>query len=114
MNRVKEDWLIWRGMWLMVGLVLALAVSVWWIEGRVPPQIPLLYSRPWGEGQLVGRQILWWLVGGFFGVGVFGAVLGLVMMAKERVTARIVIWSTVLVEALGLVTMWNVWWRVGV
>lgn len=111
---IKEDLMIRRGTGMIGGLVLAILISVWWIGGRVPPEIPLLYSRPWGEGQLVGRKMLWWLAGGLGGAGFFTLILGVKMLTAQKVAARIVIWTAVLIEALGLAAVWNVWWRVGV
>ncbi len=111
---LREDLLIRRGMFVTLGLLLATAASVWWIEGRVPPEIPLWYSRPWGEGQLAGRQALWWLAGGVGVGGVFSLILGVRMAAGQKVAARIIVWTSVLVEALGLAAVWNVWRRVGI
>ena len=111
---VKEDLLIRRGMFATLGLVAAIAVSVWWVEGRVPPEIPLLYFRPWGEEQLAGRQALWRLAGGLGGAGVFSLILGVKMATGQKIAARIIVWTAVLVEALGFLAVWNVWWRVGI
>ncbi len=111
---VKEDLFIRRGMFATLGLAAAIAVSVRLIEGRVPPEIPLLYSRPWGEGQLAGRQTLWWLAGGLGGVGIFSLILGAAMTVTQKTAGRIIIWAAVLIEALGLLALWNVWWRVGI
>ena len=110
----KEDLFIRRGIRVTLGLVLAIAASVWWIESRVPPEIPLLYSRPWGEGQLAGRQALWRLAGGLAGAGVLGLILGVKMAAGQKTAARIIVWTAVLIEALGFLAVWNVWWRGGI
>lgn len=114
MNRVKEDWLMRRGARMTAGLVVATLVSAWWIEGRVPPQIPLWYSRPWGERQLAGREMMWWLWGGLTGAGILSAVLGAKMREGQKTAARIIVWTAVLIEVLGFLAVWNVWWRVGV
>lgn len=111
---INQDKLMRRGMWIIAGLVLVAGISVWWIGGRVPPQIPLFYSRPWGEGQLAGREIMWWLWGGLAGAGVLSAVLGAKMWQGQKTVARIIVWTAVLIEVLGLLAVWNVWWRVGV
>lgn len=111
---IKEDVLVRRGIWAAAGLVLAILVSAWWIAGRVPPQIPLWYSRPWGEGQLAGRQALWWLAGGLGVTGILALIMGTAMWAGQKTVARIVVWTAVLIEALGFLAVWNVWWRVGV
>lgn len=42
---------------LAVGNLLILGLSIWKF-GSLPPQLPLYYSRPWGEDQLVD----WWML----------------------------------------------------
>lgn len=109
---IKADKLIWRGARTTLGLVLAIAASVWWIDGRVPPEIPLWYSRPWGERQLAGRQVLWFLAGGLGGAGILTLIMGRALLVGQKTVARIVVWTAVLIEALGFLAVWNIWWRV--
>src|SRR3990167_1799212 len=109
----NQDKVVRKGIWATSGLVLAILVSVWRIGGRIPPEIPMVYCRPWGEGQLAGRQILWWMAGWLGGAGALALILGMAMVAGQKTIARIIVWTAVLIEVLGFLAVWNVWWRVG-
>jgi hypothetical protein len=82
----------WGNGWIMSGggLVFLALGALAWTWNRLPPEIPLLYSLPWGEQQLVSK--VW------FGVGLGGAavVLGVCgwfskILSKEDVRAGVLI-----------------------
>lgn len=42
------------GNWLITAAGVAIGAGVWLAFGKkLPPQIPMLYTRPWGEDQLI-------------------------------------------------------------
>jgi len=51
----ETEWLGWLIVYVLVGLGL-LSLFIWW--SKLPPELPWLYSLPWGEEQLVKREIL--------------------------------------------------------
>jgi hypothetical protein len=65
----------------------------------LPPETPLLYSRPWGQDQLVSPMQLWILPAMTVGVG---TVVGLLnkKMAGEGVLRAILITSSIVVQII--------------
>jgi hypothetical protein len=55
MTKRMEKWLWFLGGWALV--MLAIVMLGW--GNKIPPQVPLFYSRPWGEDQLADKMWLW-------------------------------------------------------
>ena len=53
--------LIWQGVVAVAAIVMTGGVIIV-MRGRLPPQIPLFYSRPWGEEQLSQPWGMMWAV----------------------------------------------------
>jgi hypothetical protein len=61
----KTDWVklinkmvLWQ--WAVITAGVVMGVGVWIITSKhLPPQVPLFYSRPWGEEQLADTRFLW-------------------------------------------------------
>jgi len=63
---------VWN--WVVTAAVVAAGVGVWLVFGKkLPPEVPLLYSRPWGESQLVKPYWLLILPGM---AGIIGTAIG--------------------------------------
>jgi len=87
---------------LSLGLsLLVLAVS--WV--RLPPEVPLFYSQPYGESQLVSVWGLWWLPGLSFGVEMVSIRGAGVLIEKDKLLAQILTWVGALVAMMGLVSL---------
>src|SRR3989344_278947 len=68
---VKMRWLSWA----MTAVALAVGVGVWVLFYKeFPPQVPLYYSRPWGEDQLVSPVMIFSLVAWAGGAGIVGVI----------------------------------------
>lgn len=80
-------------------LVLALA----WL--RLPPQVPLLYSRAYGESQLVGRVWLWLLPALTFVCQLISIRLATLAGSENRLWSQLVSGATAVTAAMGLVTL---------
>ena len=59
-----SDRLFWAG----AGVVLVMASVMLLFWNRLPPQLPWLYSFPWGEKQLLGKWWFVWIFAGMEGV----------------------------------------------
>ena len=47
--------------WAVTAMVIAVGLGIWLVFSKnLPSQLPLFYSRPWGEDQLVETRGLWW------------------------------------------------------
>lgn len=57
---IAEKWLTWpigaSAILLLVGIVLTAFKT-----RSLPPEVPVFYSKPWGEERLAARQFLWLL-----------------------------------------------------
>ncbi len=60
----NEELMKWVGIYLLV-LLGGLSLVIWW--KKLPPELPWLYSLPWGEGQLIKKELMF---GGMAGLGV--------------------------------------------
>ena len=61
----KNDELMkWIGSYFLVVLG-GLSLAIWW--KKLPPELPWLYSLPWGEQQLIKKELM---IGGMAGLGV--------------------------------------------
>lgn len=103
-SRVIDSWLIGLSSILLVigGMILLVAWN------RLPPQMPWLYSMPWGEAQLISKTL--------FGLGlpIMAVIdLGNWMIATklrrtEIVAARVVEGTTLMLTAIYLASFLRV------
>ena len=77
-------------------LVLALSWS------RLPPEVPLWYSRPYGESQLTGAWWLWLLPGGGLFINLVSIRWAGVVVATEKLLAQILVWVGAMTAVMGL------------
>ena len=78
-------------------LVFILSFIFW---TKLPPEMPLFYSRPWGKEQLVKKQ--WFLIPSLicFLLIVFNLRLASFYLRKEDLLAKILIWTAVILAFL--------------
>lgn len=60
----NEELMKWLGSYFLVMLG-GLSLAIWW--KKLPPELPWLYSLPWGEQQLIKKELV---VGGMIGLGI--------------------------------------------
>lgn len=72
MERIVQQLTLWNWRIVVAQTVAGVGLlAVFW--QKIPPEVPLLYSRPWGTEQLVSPLLLWLLpisglvVGGIIG-----------------------------------------------
>lgn len=112
-NAIWEDLSFKRGAYLSVFFLAALLLGTLFTFGRVPPEIPLEYSRPWGKEQLAPKSALWLLVfGGAIMIFVHFIVASL-LYKTSQLSAHIVIWVGVLLLFFLMLSVLTVYLRVG-
>ncbi len=87
---------------ILAGGVLALLWT------RLPPELPWLYSLPWGEGELIPKI---WFAGGLIFlalVNIIGIMMAIIFSKKDSVLARVIIGANLLVTLLYLVSFLKV------
>lgn len=75
---------------------------------RLPPQLPLFYSRPWGEEQLATPSFLLLLPLGALVIGFLNIGMAGFLFEEFPFLARILIWSSVLVSLISAITVFKI------
>ncbi len=80
-------------LWLKKNITRALLISIIIIAGqiiiillffsRLPPKVPLFYSRPWGKNQLADPVTLFTLPGYSFGVLIINSIIAALFVDKD-------------------------------
>jgi len=72
---------------------------------KIPPQVPLFYSRPWGEKQLASIFFLWLLPAFSFLVILINLTVAAFLAQKEKLAAQLLIIFGAVFNFLCLVTL---------
>lgn len=101
------------GLGVMIILISSLIGLAWFVSSRVPPEIPLHFSRPWGTKQLVSHQSIWRLTGTASLISILQGIFASFLFQRDKHLARLVVWTTCLVLFLLIVAITTVYIRVG-
>ena len=88
---------------LMCLLVQSALILISW--GKLPPQVPIFYSRPWGETLLAAPFWLWLLPGILFISLVVNYTFAIFIVSSERFLVRVLLFSNLL---LSVATLYDV------
>ena len=91
----------WR---VSVAIALVTALTIAWYWQRLPPVVPLLYSLPWGEEQLVSPLGLVFLNLGPILVFGINSLLSLALRDASRLYSRILLVSATIITLLVSIT----------
>lgn len=87
---------------LGLGASLLLLAVAW---HRLPPELPLLYSRPYGQDQLINYWQIWLLP---FMAGVIEIIAvrsASALIEKDKLLTHILVWSATLITLMILITI---------
>jgi hypothetical protein len=106
----KIDWAVIvekliRWQWTVTAMLVAIGMGIWAVFRKyLPAQLPLFYSRPWGEEQLVSTPGLWWplLIGVI--VAVF-ATIAARSLNSEKVLAAILVTAGIISQVILLLAV---------
>ena len=82
---------------LLIVVLTGVIVAFYW---RLPPEIPLFYSRPWGMEQLAPSYFLVVVFAMLSMILVVNTILASFSFSRERVLSRMFAWITLLVSFL--------------
>jgi len=89
--------------WLVI-LFSFLVIALKW--RALPPQIPLFYSRPWGEDQLAGKEMIFLIPVASFGISLINEILARVFLKKlDLFFEKISFYSSFLVSILACISL---------
>lgn len=96
----REPGFFWAG--ILLSIEVLLTVIFWW---RLPPEIPLFFSRPVGRAQLASSWLLV-LLPAFSGLFLFGNLILARLLPRDSLTmTKIVAWMSTLTVLLILLAM---------
>lgn len=72
---------------------------------RLPPQVPLYYSRPWGESQLAPTHHLFLLPGFSLLFLLINSALAVPFIEKNKFLSICLAWTNLIVSGLALITL---------
>lgn len=81
-------------------------VLVFVTRSKMPPQVPLFYSLPWGEGQLTSASGLWLVPEICLRVIIVNFAVSVFL--QQTVLTRILSSTAMLVTILALITLWKI------
>lgn len=93
---------------ISLGLLLftLLLLAIFW--RKLPPEIPLFYSLPWGEEQLGPPSLLLAFIFSGFSLGIINFILGLIFFEKYPLAAKILAYITTSVGLLLTITVFKI------
>ncbi len=109
----EKDQVFFRAELLMAFICLLIFPLTWWVYRNVPPEIPLFYSRPRGESQLVSASILYWLAASTIIVVAVHTFLAIKFHKNHRFLSQTVVWSGIYILIVVAISILTVYSRVG-
>lgn len=87
---------------LGLGASLLLLAATW---HKLPPELPLLYSRPYGQDQLINYWQIWLLplIAGLIEIITVRSASALI--EKDKLLTHILVWSATLITLMILITI---------
>jgi hypothetical protein len=86
----------------LIGLELILLAVFW---HRLPPQVPLFYSRAYGEARLVNNWWLWLVPVTTFLIQLVSIRLAVKTKPEDHIWAQMLAWLGTILAAMGLATL---------
>ncbi|MFZ5365783.1 MAG: hypothetical protein ACOZBZ_00635 [Patescibacteria group bacterium] len=104
---MEQDKYVRWGKLTTVFLILAscFILLLFWI--KLPPEVPLFYSRPWGEDQLGQPFFLWILPGGTILVFLGSFAIGK-FLTSEKLLIHLITFGATLFSFLSFLTLFKI------
>lgn len=97
---------------LAVGLAIGGVGLLVWKLTKLPSQVPLYYSRPWGERQIGSPWELWWLPGLNLAVLCINLLIGGVVFSEDKLLSRMLVTATTLTGFLTVFALGRIFWLI--
>lgn len=92
----------------LLGLLMILLLIMSW--AKLPPEVPLFYSRPWGLNQLAEKVWLWLLPLTIWFITLINLKIASYLFIKEKVLAFSLVWGGLLGAVLANVVLIEIIW----
>ena len=113
LHTIWNDVTLKRGVQFSMTLFVLLFMGSFFAFLNVPPEIPLAYSLPWGSQQLLSKWALLLIVLSGFFITIAHTLIAGFFLKKDAVTARIMVWTCVLLLFFLLLCVATAYMRVG-
>ncbi len=104
-KQVKTNWLIRAASRIVLALNLASVISILALWGKLPPAVPLWYSRPWGVDQLAHPLWLFMLPAGSILLYAVNLLLTVFVTTEYLIFTQMAFLTSLLVSFLSFVAV---------
>lgn len=104
-NHIKSNWVIMTVTKFVIGFTVLSLLTILWRWNRLPPQVPLWYSLPWGGSQLAQPLFLFILPIGALLIYFLNMVIAMYLTADYLIFTQILYLSSFLVSSLSFITL---------
>jgi hypothetical protein len=105
---LKEDSFVWFSLLSSVFLIILLSLIIFLNWSRLPPRLPLFFSRPWGENQLSPSLGLWLLPALSFSILTLNLLLITSVFKQQILIRRILAGAALIITVLCFITAYKI------
>lgn len=102
---LSSNWIVSMANKFVFFFVILSCALIAWRSNRLPPSVPLWYSRPWGEDQLASPYWLFLLPAGVVFWYAVNVLLATYYVEQYRIFAQLLFLTSLLVSFLSFVTL---------
>lgn len=102
---IRRDKITKPAIWLCFLIIFSGFSILIYQFSRLPPEVPLFYSRSWGEEQLARREFLFLLPSFSLIVLILNLFAAGRIFSKEKLLAQILLWSAAVFSLLAAITL---------
>ena len=88
--------------------ILVICLTLFIFFNRLPPTLPLLYSLPWGQDQLITKQQFFLLPGLILLITLFNWVISFYLHEIHLILKKLLMLNLILIDILLLVTFYKI------
>jgi len=108
LTNIGELWLeksIIKIIRISILIIILEAVAIVLTFSKLPPQIPLYYSRPWGDLQLAPSYHLFFLPGICLSFLIINSGLTVLFLKKKKFLGQCLAWTNLIVAIFSFITL---------
>lgn len=104
---INDRYLLYSSIFWLGGIILSLVLIVFYLS-KIPPEVPLFYSRIWGAEQLAPKGYLLLLPVGTFLLGIVNVTLGVASYHRDKLISYMLGLGICLVTLLSVLSVINI------
>lgn len=104
-RKLKNNWTFTLSNRFILGSTLISTGLIAWRFQSLPPQVPLWFSRPWGQDELAAPGWLFFLPAGILVWHLFNFLAAVYVVIENRVFTQILFFTSILISVMALITV---------